>query len=183
LALYFIAIVAPEEVNNQVVTWKQFMLQEFGCKVALRSPAHITLVPPFNMAKDRESELLMLLQDFWSRQPGIEIELKDFDCFKPRVIYVNVVQSPALNVLQKRVTHLLIEAGFPIKEDKRPFHPHLTIANRDLDTKDFGTAWEHFRNIQYTTTFSAAGIGLLRSGHGGWEILPARTIEGPTPEE
>jgi 2'-5' RNA ligase len=181
--LYFIAIVAPEEVNKQVVAWKQFMLQEFGCKVALRSPAHITLVPPFNMPKERESELLILLEDFSSAQPPLEISLKDFDCFRPRVIYVNVVQSTALNVLQKRVTDLLIETGFPIKQDTRPFHPHLTIANRDLDRKDFGRAWEHFKNIKYSTAFSADAIRLLRSGVGGWEILPASTTERPASED
>ena len=45
--MYYIAVAAPEEINKQALKWKQYMKDVYGCVVALKSPAHITLIPPF----------------------------------------------------------------------------------------------------------------------------------------
>ena len=47
--MYFIALVAPEEINTPILKWKTWFRDNFGCTVALKSPAHITLIPPFRM--------------------------------------------------------------------------------------------------------------------------------------
>ena len=56
--MYFIGIAAPAEVNEQVLQWKHYMRDHYGCTVALRSPAHITLIPPFWMEEVLEKELI-----------------------------------------------------------------------------------------------------------------------------
>ena len=55
--MYFIALVLPTEINDEILKWKLFMKDHFNCLVALRSPAHITLVPPFWMNDDLENKL------------------------------------------------------------------------------------------------------------------------------
>src|SRR5688572_20533485 len=97
--LYFIAIVAPDEINKQVLVWKKYMEQKYRCKVALKSPAHITLVPPFSMASDRENELAKHLKEFAHSAKSFSIGLKDFDNFKPRVIFLHVEPGPTLLIL------------------------------------------------------------------------------------
>ena len=87
--LHFIAIVAPPAIDEQVLVWKKYMEQEYGCKVALRSPAHITLVPPFNMPSEKEKMLGQHLALFSSGEKSFSIQLRDFDSFAPKVIFVN----------------------------------------------------------------------------------------------
>ena len=53
MRMYFIAIVLPDELNKKVLKWKNFMHDKFGCKVGLKSPAHITFIPPFWMHEER----------------------------------------------------------------------------------------------------------------------------------
>jgi 2''-5'' RNA ligase len=164
--LYFIAIVAPENINRQVLKWKQYMLQQFNCRVALKSPAHITLAPPFSMLQEREQELIAVLQSF-TFEP-FSIHLKNFNAFKPRVIYVHVEPNPPLQALKTKLENAL--TCFPVKMDERPFHPHVSIANRDLEKEDFPAAWAYFKNIQYEAVFEAAHISLLRHNGTHWEI-------------
>src|SRR5687767_4452776 len=134
--LYFIAIVTPNEINQQVLEWKNYMLQRFNCKVALKSPAHITLIPPFQMSDSKQTALQELLLPFAARQQNFSIHLKNFAAFKPRVIYVGVQPNARLNELRDDLEAILLQDNrFPVKKEERLYHPHVTIANRDL-TKD-----------------------------------------------
>src|SRR5678815_1695710 len=96
--MYFIALVAPGGINRQVLKWKQFMQDHFGCSVALRSPAHITLIPPFWMDDALEKDLGATISGFSKQQTGFEIGLKDFSAFKPRVIYIDVLQLSLIHI-------------------------------------------------------------------------------------
>jgi len=168
---YYIAIVAPPVVNEKVLEWKKYMQQQFGCKVALKSPAHITLVAPFHMLPEKEAALTAHLQQFSSGETSFTIQLRHFNAFRPRIIFVAVTQNPLLLALKERLDNFLLQlTDYAFKKEERPFHPHVTIANRDLDKKDFPRAWEHFRSMQYKTSFQADAISLLRHNKVHWEI-------------
>ncbi|AEW03574.1 2'-5' RNA ligase [Niastella koreensis] len=169
--LHFIAIVAPEEINQQVLQWKHYMKKHFQCKVALKSPAHITLIPPFELPDSLQTEMQELLLPFASRRQSFPIQLKNFAAFKPRVIYVDVLPGEPLNELKTALETTLLQSNrFPIKKEDRPFHPHVTIANRDLRKEDFPLAWQHFQQINYEASFIAGAISLLRHNGQVWEI-------------
>ncbi len=169
--MYFIAVLTSDEINQQVLAYKNYMLEKFGCKVALRSPAHVTLIPPFNMANEREDELLKALSFFWSEQQEFSVQLKDFNAFKPRVIFIDVLLNEQLAMVKRRLEHFLYQLAFPIIKETRPFHPHVTIANRDLSKYDFPKAWEHFQHLNYENEFVVKGISLLRSEAAGWKVV------------
>jgi 2'-5' RNA ligase len=168
--LYFIAIVAPEPINQQVQEWKQYMLQHFNCRVALKSPAHITLIPPFDMPGTMHHELEEALLAFAQEQPSFSIQLKNFAAFKPRVIYVHVQPNTHLSDLQARLEAYLLHISFPVKKEDRTFHPHVTIANRDLQKDDFPLAWQYFQQVSYEVAFTANAISLLRHNGQIWEV-------------
>jgi 2'-5' RNA ligase len=169
--LYFIAIVTPDSINRQVLEWKHYMLQRFNCKVALKSPAHITLIPPFEMPDSTQTALQELLLPFAARQTNFSIHLKDFAAFKPKVIYAGVVFNARLSELRTELeATLLRDNRFPIKKEERPFHPHVTIANRDLTKDKFPLAWQHFQQLSYEVVFHADAISLLRHNNQSWEI-------------
>lgn len=147
------------------------MLQRFNCKVALKSPAHITLIPPFQMSDSAQTALQELLLPFAARQQNFSIHLKDFAAFKPRVIYAGVLPNTRLNELRTDLeATLLLDNRFPVKKEDRPFHPHVTIANRDLTKDNFPLAWQHFQHLSYAVTFNADAISLLRNNNQSWEI-------------
>jgi len=55
-------------------------------------------------------------------------------------------------------------------KQERPFHPHVTIAGRDLKERDFATAWAYFQSQTYEAAFEANAISLLVNTDTGWEI-------------
>ncbi len=148
------------------------MKDHFDCVVALRSPAHITLVPPFWMSDNLESNLEGEISQFSQRQVSFEIDLKNFSAFKPRVIYVDVLPTPPLQSLHDQLHDYLIAGNlFPIKKEDRPFHPHVTIATRDLRKKAFYEAWEIFKKETYKASCRIDGISVLKHGQKNWDVL------------
>ena len=170
--MYFLAILTPPQVNNKVLEWKYYMREHFGCVVALRSPAHITMIPPFWMKQELETDLIADVESFSTNQTPIKIELEDFDAFRPKVIFLHVKPSEPLFKLRTELENFLVsKATYPIKAESRPFHPHVTIANRDLLRKDFQEAFTHFKKIAYKQTFMANDIALLKHLAGEWKTV------------
>ena len=176
--MYFVALVAPQEINIQVLKWKNFFKDQFGCNVALKSPAHITLLPPFWMNEELEADLINSITSFSADKKRFEITLKDFAAFKPRVIYVDVVKNEWLNELYGSLADFIYaENKYPVKKDDRPFHPHLTLATRDLYKKSFHEAWEIFSTKKYEASWWVKGISLLRHNKRNWDVIFTSQLE------
>jgi 2'-5' RNA ligase len=172
MKMYFIAIVCPESINSKVLEWKLWMKEQHGCVIALRSPAHITLVPPFWMKSESEILLVNSLARFAAPQPTFDVHLKNFSNFKPRVIFIDVLPNAELTGLQNDlVDGLLSENAYPLKKEERPFHPHVTIATRDLYKKSFYEAWETFKHKTYEATWRVNAISLLAHNKKNWDVI------------
>ncbi|MFI5186398.1 MAG: 2'-5' RNA ligase family protein [Chitinophagales bacterium] len=170
--MYFIALVAPKEINDEVLKWKQLMKERFDCLVALRSPAHITLIPPFWMANTLENELENVITGFSQKQISFEINLKNFSAFKPKVIYIDVTPNESLQRLYLQLQDFLIVSNqFPFIQEDRPFHPHVTIATRDLHKKTFQEAWDIFKEKKYQGSWITNGISLLKHNQKNWDVI------------
>lgn len=169
---YFLALVLPEPLQNQVMSLKHYVKDHFESKAALRSPAHITLHMPFEWRPKKEELLLKTLQDFKFEQP-IRVELNNFNCFEPRVVYVDVAPSQPLCDLQKRlVMHVKQNLGLMNEaENSRGFHPHVTIAFRDLNKEKFRQAWSHFKTQKFVGHFTTSKFQLLKHSPGKWEVF------------
>ena len=165
---YYIALLAPEEIDKQVLTWKKYMQEKFGCKTALKSPAHITLIPPFIMHEEKEKMLYDELSGFAKRSP-LEVTLKDFASFPPRVIYVDVLPNEALQQCKQELDEFLLPKNqFPVKKENRPFRPHITIANRDIPLNSFPRAWEYFQTQKFEASFTASGLTIMKFEEDRW---------------
>jgi 2'-5' RNA ligase len=170
--MYYVAIVCPEELNNKVHSFKLWMQEKFGCKVALKSPAHITLIPPFWSDMGKEEMLLQALHGFESSQHTILVELNGFDHFSNRVIFIDIEPNDHLARIQKEVEdHFFNKLGSIIKKETRPFSPHITIANRDLKPGDFVKAWQHFSDMPFEEKFTSNNISLLKLIDGKWDVV------------
>ena len=176
--MYYIAIVAPEEINQQVLKWKNYFKEHFKCNVALKSPAHITLIPPFWMKEELENDLRSSITEFSATTNKFEITLKDFAAFKPKVIFVDIIKNEMLNAFYNSFTDFLhTQNKYPVKEDDRSFHPHVTLATRDLYKKAFYQAWEVFSEKKYEASWLVDGISLLRHNKKNWDVIFTSQLE------
>jgi len=168
---YFLAIVIPEPFQSQLMTFKEYVKENYNSKGALRSPAHITLHMPFEWKTEKEGGLIETLGKF-SFNEGISIHLKDFSCFEPRVVFADVIKTEPLNLMQKAlVKHVKQNLGLMNEaENMRGFHPHVTIAFRDLKKPQFYQALEHFKSQTYSASFEVKSFHLLKHSPGKWEV-------------
>jgi 2'-5' RNA ligase len=170
--MYFIALVAPQKINEEILKWKQLMKERFGCLVALRSPGHITVIPPFWMDEKLDEELKGAISSFSLQQAPFQITLKNFSAFKPRVVYMDVLETKSLQMLHDSLFKYLIGLNvFPIQKEERPFHPHVTIATRDLHKKSFNEAWDIFKHKEYEASWLVNSISLLRHNQKNWDVF------------
>ena len=171
MKLYFIALIPHEEIQSQVYLLKQEMMTCFKAKHALKSPAHITLQMPFKRNTSLEEEIQSKLHSFASKQFPIEIQLSNFGAFTPRVIYINVADHEPIIILHSNLKKFLSsELKFDSDEISSRFHPHMTIATRDLTKKNFNAAWGEFEDRKYEGTFIANSLYLLKHNGKFWDI-------------
>ena len=170
-ALYFVAVVAPEPVRSQVETFRQDLFHRFGTKVALKSPPHITLLPPFHFETSRENELLGALARAQQDFSPFPLKLENFDSFSRRVLFVAVKPEPLLEALEKKVKAVFETVpGFKSKSREEHFHPHMTIGNRDWNEGGFDEAWKEYAVRSFHAEFEVKEISLLRLEKGQWQV-------------
>jgi len=148
------------------------MKERFGCEAALRSPAHITLISPCWMKEELEDNLRNSLSEFSGAKNRFVIHLNNFSYFKPKVVFIDVAQSEKLENLQNGLFRFLVsENTYPFEKDERPFHPHITIATRDLHKKSFYEAWEFFKGKKYEVEWMAESVSILRHNKKNWDVI------------
>ncbi len=161
--MYFIALVLPAKLNEKILHWKNYLHDRFHCKVGLKSPAHITLIPPFWMEEQSEASLLGDVNHIANVISSFIIRTKSFSAFKPRTIFIDVEETSELTSLKENVDDFFRNNNaYKIKVDSRAFHPHITIATRDLFKKSFNECWPIFEREDFLVEWEAKGLSVLR---------------------
>lgn len=170
--LFFIALLPPQDIQDQATEIKEYFAQNYKSKHALKSPPHITLQPPFEWSLNEVSALKECLRTFAQTQIPIPITLKGFGAFVPRVIYINVLKTPELLAVQKKLmTYLEESLGIVDQVSKtRPFSPHMTVAFKDLTRQKFRIAWNEFEHREFEHEFIASHLTLLIHEGKKWNI-------------
>lgn len=175
--MYFVAIVLPDELNKEILQWKQYMFDNYNCKVGLKSPAHITLIPPFWMDPQNEQAFISDVDAIAGQLQPFQIHTNNFSSFKPRTIFVDVLKNEQLDALKKTTdTFFQQHNPYGLKIDTRPFHPHITIATRDLFKKDYHAVWPKFAYEEYKRVWEANALSILKHNKKTWDILHTSTL-------
>jgi 2'-5' RNA ligase len=174
--LYFIALVPPSPLYDEAQQWKEYMSDHYQSRAALKSPPHITLHMPFEWKEKKEEQLIFSLQKFGKGRTPFTVVFNGFSCFEPRVIFIQVEQSHGLKDLHDQLFRYCKQKLnlFNANYHDQPFHPHLTIAFRDLKKQRFADAWNEFRNKSFHGSFAADKITLMK--HDGQRWHPFREI-------
>jgi 2'-5' RNA ligase len=165
---FFIALIPPADVQAEATRLKEYCRDRYHSQAALRSPPHITLQAPFEWPDSDRDRLIQTLAKFQFPVSPVPITLSGFGAFPPRVIYVNVEPTAELMSLQPALSRY-VAATLTITDPRsrsRSFHPHLTIAFRDLKPAAFRRAWSEFeaKAIEFACEIPAITL-LVHTGH------------------
>jgi 2'-5' RNA ligase len=177
--LYFIALIPPSPIYDEALEQKNYFKENYNSKASLNSPPHITLHMPFRWKEQKEKDLAETLEQFIKRFDPIKVCLDNFSAFEPRVIFINVVKSEALDEMQKSIHRFCKKELnlFNANYKEQPFHPHLTLAFRDLKKPNFKKAWEEFAQKEYKAEFIADRIALLKHNGKIWQVFKEFNLE------
>lgn len=169
---YFVAIIPGEPVYSEVVAIKKYFEQRHRSKAALGSPPHITLHMPFLWKENKEQRLFDAMQQLATHQQSFSITLKNFGAFPPRVIYIDLLPEQQLTQLQQRVRSVFKKELNLINTNYKdlPFHPHMTVAFRDLRKEEFLSAWKTFETKAFEASVLVNSIALLKHDGKQWHV-------------
>lgn len=179
LKMYFLAFIPPQPVYEDTLKLKMYFKEKYKSKAALNSPPHITLHMPFRWKQAREEELVSKFQSLFKVFDPVKLCIDNFGAFEPGVIFLNVVKSEMLENIQKRI-HWFCKTEFNLfnaNYKERPYHPHLTLAFRDLKKSAFREAWPEFKPKEYKAEFMADKIALLKHNGKVWLVHKEFTLE------
>lgn len=171
--LYFLALVPPDDLSIEITKLKQYFFDKYQSKASLRSPPHITLHMPFKWDEAKEQHIIEFLDKFSKERHSFNLTLENYGAFIPRVIFIGVNNSQNLNDLQKDLTSFM-KFNFNIFNSnykEQAFHPHITLAFRDLKKRFFFEAWEEFKDKEFAAEFTVQSFSILKHNGKEWEIL------------
>lgn len=174
--LYFIALIPYDDVADAVTGFKNDFAENYSSSKALRSMPHITLKAPFKLAKREHKQLQEWFKGIRPMVESFMVELEDFGSFPNKdnpVIYVKPVMTPNLERLQKAILNSF-EHAYPqitIPYTERAFHPHMTIAYRDLTPDQYARAIDVYQHKKYSAFFRADKFCLLQHNGKQWNVI------------
>lgn len=176
--MYYIAHVLPPQLNGPIQHIKEDLHQQFGCAVGLKSPAHITLIPPFWLAPDKEQLLLSELKKLAATAAPFALRTTGFDSFGKRTFFIALEASSALQQLKVAADDVFTgNPAFELKKEARPFHPHITLATRDIKPADFTAAWNLYHQQPVTYEWLANSVSLLRHNGKKWDVIYTENLK------
>lgn len=140
--------------------------EKFNCRHALKTVPHITLQAPFKTTSD-STEILNGLKPLSEINQTISVSTKGFNSFDDRVAFIDVEVTAELKNLQQRVNQLLNEKKI-VPLNNRPFHPHITLAHRDLKPAVLPEIKHLVKQKEILWKFEVNAVTLLIHQNGRW---------------
>lgn len=169
--LYFVAIMLPPTLEKEIRSYQEEMAAKYHASRQLKIPVHVTLLPPFR--NNSEEDVVTAFEDacFKVKKP-MGIMFNGFGEFRNKVLFVNVVQNEALSEMRKTIVSKISNyLSLELPEHYQSFHPHVTIANRDLTRRAFLKAWPVFKDRKFEARINEIEIALLKHVDGRWKII------------
>jgi 2'-5' RNA ligase len=171
-AKYFIALVPEGKIQEEATKLKEEMRELFNIKYSLKSPPHVTIKMPFTYNELKEERLVGKLGRFFDQYASFELCFKGFGHFGRRVIFLDVKPSQELNRLQEALNkYCKSELKLVNELSDIAFHPHMTIAFKDVKPKSFDVYWKHIQSKHFNAFYPVQDIALLKRREGKWEVI------------
>lgn len=179
-SLYLLGILPPPRLTEQIQEIRLECSKKFGVHKALKPPVHITLRPPFWVEETFEKQFIRLLNQQTVQLEPFKQVLENFDAFNPQVVYIRALKNPGLIALHQSIAELFRKYPIDKKETKssRTFHPHITIAYRDVLPEVFPLIWQEYKDRRFKHSFNVKQYTLLKHDRIKWNILEHFKLNG-----
>jgi 2'-5' RNA ligase len=167
---FFAAVLAPEGLAAAIHEYRLWIGSRYGCSSGFRTPPHVTLIPPFELAGTEDlPDLELALAEFARGQPPFLARVEGFGAFGDRTVFASPVEQPEWGALHRNL-YRHIGHDFPglIRPDKRPFHPHVTIANRDIPSGASLEILAHLRAAGINVDYPVDHLALMEYESWAW---------------
>lgn len=175
-SLYFLAVLPPPHLSEYIHQIKLYVSEKYSCKQALKSPPHITFQPPFPFPSKKEiflKEKIIQLNQELSQYPPALFQLNDYDVFLPKVVFIQIAHHKTISLLYEH-TQQFVKTQLHIVKDwpPHPFHPHITIAFRDIKKHQTPHILKEVQTLfPIHTAFSNNTMRLLQHNGKKWEVV------------
>lgn len=180
--LYFLAITMPDEISKKIIEIQENISTRFGSRASLKVMPHITLKAPFKCPVVTHPIVLDWFENLNIKVSRFDLELKDFGAFHNKnqpVIFINPEPNVTLMKLQKQVLEEF-QNVFPeisVMNLEINFHPHVTVAYRDLTIESFREAWPEFQVKKFSETLEVYNFHLLKHDGKRWNIVRSFSLK------
>lgn len=169
--LYFIGLVPDAKVEQEIQSFKMELLNKYQCKQALKSPAHITLIPPFAKPDHQAREVIEYFEAFRPPVQIFEVEIKGFGTFGTRTFFAQPESHSLLYKLHSVISEYLEDFFVVEKRSNYNFSPHITIANRDIKEEDLEEIVKEFSKKNYYAIAKFKYIFLFKFDGKKWLVM------------
>lgn len=173
LQTHFLGVLLPEDITSTLEDCRRYMSRNYGCRSGYGTPIHVTLVPPFCLPDEyTTSDLVGAIQKDVlpaAAELFFTASINNFGAFGDRTIFANVVANPKWTKLRDAVLDAVLDAAPGCtRKDKRPFQPHLTVANRDIPAGVSAEALSAFNELNLVEEFPVDNITIFERNGGKW---------------
>ena len=177
---HFLGVLVPEDIRLTLEDCRRYMSQNYGCKSGYGTPIHVTLVPPFHLSEEFSTADLAgaIKKEVLTQADKLKFDahIDNFDAFGDRTIFAKVLKDDKWQALRDKVLAAVLSAAPGCtRKDKRPFQPHLTVANRDIPAGVSKTALEVMNELKLVEDFPVDNVTIFERKGGKW--IPAWTGE------
>lgn len=177
----FWALIPGEPVQAEITAFKREAADLFHSFRALRSPAHITVIPPLSLGLEDARSIDRVISAVHMRQDPFSVVCHGFASFPHRVLYVDIPENKCLGDYAEQI-RVKLDADWPeLSLRSRPFRPHMTVAFRDLTEDAFLEGRKHFADRTYHRQWVADGLWRLDYHEAQWVqsvFLPFYGVSG-----
>lgn len=173
MSLYLTAVLPPQDLAAEIDEIRKEISEKHQVFAALKPPVHITLYRPVDLHPDREDHLIQLLRPVCFRHKPFVQQLQNFDSFNNKTLFIQAEKSSELSALRADISGIFSKNKIDRKEGKEQerFHPHITIAYRDVQRDVFRNLWEEFRNRKFKRNYLTDHFTLLKHDGKRWNTL------------
>lgn len=130
---FFYAVKIPSDTKNLIYNKLLPLQREFLFQKWVHpEDFHITLAFLGNAEIGKLEKSIPFVSDALKNENAFPLNIEGLDTFgskeSPRIFWVRLVEQICLYEVRKKVFHACELAGFSL--EKRPFHPHITIARK-----------------------------------------------------
>lgn len=130
---FFYAVKIPSDTKNLIHTKLLPLGKEFPFQKWVHpEDYHITLAFLGNAETGMLEKSVQLISEALKKERAFPLNIEGLDTFgrkeSPRIFWLRLVEQTCLYEVRKKVFHACELAGFSL--EKRPFHPHITVARK-----------------------------------------------------